>query len=134
MSFFTSPAGRVTAAVGLLVLSNVFMNLAWYGHLAWFKHKPATFATLALAVLVSWLLALPEYCLQVPANRVGHTTYGGPLSAAQLKVIQEAITLTVFTGVAVFVLKEKLRSTDAVAFVLVLAGVAVSVWGRGGGK
>jgi len=110
------------------------MNLAWYGHLAWFKHKPATFATLALAVLVSWLLALPEYCLQVPANRVGHTTYGGPLSAAQLKVIQEAITLTVFTGVAVFVLKEKLRPTDAVAFVLVLAGVAVSVWGRGGGK
>ncbi|HYF14983.1 MAG TPA: DMT family protein [Phycisphaerales bacterium] len=134
MSFFASPAGRVTTAVGLLVLSNVFMNLAWYGHLAWFKHKPATFATLALAVLVSWLLALPEYCLQVPANRVGHTTYGGPLSAAQLKVIQEAITLTVFTGVAVFVLKEKLRPTDAVAFVLVLAGVAVSVWGRGGGK
>lgn len=123
---------RALACVGLLILSNVFMNLAWYGHLKWFKdHKLGlTFAALALPILVSWLLALPEYMLQVPANRLGHTNFGGPFGAPQLKVIQEAITLVVFTVISYVVLKEKLRATDALAFVLVFAGVAVSVWGR----
>lgn len=123
---------RALTCVCLLILSNVFMNLAWYGHLKWFKdHKLGlTFAALALPILVSWLLALPEYMLQVPANRLGHTNFGGPFSAPQLKVIQEAITLVVFTVISYVVLKEKLRVTDALAFVLVFAGVAVSVWGR----
>ena len=127
---------RALACVGLLILSNVFMNLAWYGHLKWFKdHKLGlTFAALALPILVSWLLALPEYMLQVPANRLGHTNFGGPFAAPQLKVIQEAITLVVFTGISFFVLKEKLRWTDAAAFVLIFAGVAVSMLGRSAAK
>jgi uncharacterized protein (DUF486 family) len=123
---------RALACVGLLILSNVFMNLAWYGHLKWFKdHKLGlTFAALALPILVSWLLALPEYMLQVPANRLGHTHFGGPFSAPQLKVMQEAITLVVFTGIAIFVLKEKLRWTDGVAMALIMLAVGISMWGR----
>ena len=121
--------------IALLICSNVFMNLAWYGHLKWFKdHKPGTgvltFSALALPILVSWLLALPEYCLQVPANRIGHQNFGGPFTAPQLKIIQEAVTLVVFTLIAFFVLHEKPRWTDGVAMLMVLGAVAVSVLGR----
>jgi uncharacterized protein (DUF486 family) len=128
---------RTLACIGLLVLSNVFMNLAWYGHLKWFPHKagvPMTWLAVAGVILFSWMLALPEYALQVPANRLGHMDHGGTLTAPQLKVIQEAITLVVFTGISFFVLKEKLRWTDAAAFVLIFAGVAVSMLGRGAAK
>lgn len=125
----TFPWSRALGCIGLLVLSNIFMNLAWYGHLAWFKHKGATLGVLALVVLVAWLIALPEYILQVPANRLGHHNYGGPFAAPQLKVIQEAVTLVVFTVITILVLKEKPRWTDYAAFVLVFAGVAVSSWG-----
>ncbi|MCC6951668.1 MAG: DMT family protein [Phycisphaerales bacterium] len=114
---------RALSAIALLVLSNVFMTFAWYGHLK-FKAWP-----LALAIGVSWLIALPEYCLQVPANRAGHVAFGGPFTAPQLKVIQEAITLVVFTVFTLVVLKEKPRMSDVIAFALVFAGVAVSVLG-----
>jgi len=116
---------RVLATVLLLCCSNIFMTWAWYGHLkkvGW---------TIPVAILVSWLIALPEYMLQVPANRVGHTTFGGPFSAAQLKVLQEAITLTVFIVFAMLVLKEKPRVNEMIAFVLIFAGVAVAMLGRG---
>ena len=116
---------RVLATVLLLCCSNIFMTWAWYGHLkkvGW---------TIPIAILVSWLIALPEYMLQVPANRVGHTTFGGPFSAAQLKVLQEAITLTVFIVFAMLVLKEKPRVNELIAFVLIFAGVAVAMLGRG---
>ena len=119
-----SPLVRILSAVGLLVASNTFMTFAWYFHL----NKKGW--TLAVAIGISWLIALPEYILQVPANRIGHVNFGGPLSAAQLKIIQEAITLVVFTFFAMWILKEKLRSTDLIAFGLVFAGVAVSVLGR----
>jgi len=115
---------RIFASVGLLVASNVFMTTAWYWHL---KHRGWS---LWVAIGLSWLIALPEYCLQVPANRIGHINFGGPLSAPQLKIIQEAVTLVVFSLFAVFVLRERLRWTDLLAFALVFAGVAVSVWGH----
>lgn len=97
----------------LLVLSNVFMTVAWYGHL---KFKGAS---IWAAILVSWLIALPEYALQVPANRWGH----GQFSAFQLKIIQEIVTLIVFTIFAVSVLKEPIRWNYAVAFLFILGAV-----------
>lgn len=110
--------------VALLVGSNVFMTFAWYYHL---KHRAWP---LVMAIVVSWLIALPEYVLQVPANRLGHIGQGGPFTAPQLKIIQEAITLTVFGVFAAVVLKEKLRWNDGVAFGLILAAVVVSMLGR----
>jgi uncharacterized protein (DUF486 family) len=97
--------------IGLLLVSNVFMTIAWYGHLR-FKDSP-----LWLAILASWGIAFVEYCFQVPANRLGH----GQFSAAQLKTIQEVITLVVFAGFSVVYLKEPLRWNYLVAFVLLVA-------------
>lgn len=115
---------RAIGTIVLLLLSNVFMTWAWYGHL-----KKAAWS-IPVAVLISWLIALPEYALQVPANRLGHFQHGGPFTAPQLKVLQEAITLVVFAGFSTLVLKERLRVTDAVAFALIFAGVAVAMLGR----
>jgi uncharacterized protein (DUF486 family) len=115
---------KVIVTVALLVGSNVFMTFAWYYHL---KHRAWP---LVMAIVVSWLIALPEYVLQVPANRLGHIGQGGPFTAPQLKIIQEAITLTVFGVFAAVVLKEKLRWNDGVAFGLILAAVVVSMLGR----
>jgi len=100
----------------LLVASNVFMTLAWYGHL---KFKQAD---LWKVVLLSWLLAFFEYCLQVPANRWGH----GLFTASQLKILQEAITLTVFVAFAKLYLNELPRWNEAVAIGLVFLAVAVA--------
>lgn len=115
---------RAVATVGLLLASNVFMTWAWYGHLK------KTSWTIPVAIAVSWMIALPEYVLQVPANRLGHTSLGGPFSAAQLKVIQEAITLVVFIGFAMVVLRERPRVNEYIAFALVFAGVAIAMLGR----
>lgn len=79
---------------------------------------------------MSWLIALPEYILQVPANRVGHVDHGGPFSLPQLKILQEAITLAVFTAFTIFIAKEKPRAADGIAMALVFAGVMVSMLGR----
>jgi uncharacterized protein (DUF486 family) len=98
-----------------LSASNVFMTIAWYGHLR-FKEYP-----LAVVVLASWGIALVEYCLAVPANRYGHAVY----SAAQLKTIQEVITLLVFAGFSVLVLKEPLGWNHAAGFSLIATGVGV---------
>jgi uncharacterized protein len=104
-----SPA---VAPVILLALSNVFMTFAWYGHL---KYKTSP---LWIVILASWAIALFEYCLAVPANRIGHGTY----SAAELKTIQEVITLTVFAGFSVLFLKEPLTINHAIGFALIIAG------------
>jgi uncharacterized protein (DUF486 family) len=117
---------RALLSVGLLFTSNLFMTTAWYWHL---KHSGWT---LFMAIAISWLIALPEYCLQVPANRVGHMNFGGPFSAAQLKVIQEALTLVVFSVFSILVLKERLRWNDALAFGLIFAAVVVSMINWGG--
>lgn len=105
----------------LLSASNVFMTLAWYGHLR-FKEHP-----LFVVILVSWAIAFVEYCLAVPANRYGHAVY----SAAQLKTMQEVITLIVFAVFSVLVLKEPIGWTHALGFTLIAAGAAVMFLGRG---
>ncbi|MCC5822114.1 MAG: DMT family protein [Planctomycetes bacterium] len=108
----------------LLIGSNCFMTWAWYGHLK------KTGWTIPVAIGISWLIAFPEYLLQVPANRIGHYSQGGPFTAAQLKVLQEAITMTVFIVFAIVVLKERPRWNEGVAFVLIFAGVLVAMMGR----
>ncbi len=108
-------------AILMLVCSNAFMTLAWYGHIV-FKSKLEKFGIAAI-VLLSWGIALFEYCFQVPANRLGSAQYGGPFSLWELKVIQEVITLVVFTIFTVFFMKsETLRWNHLAGFVcLVLA-------------
>lgn len=96
----------------LLSLSNVFMTFAWYGHLK-FKSAP-----LVLVVLISWLIALFEYCLAVPANRIGHGIY----SAAQLKTIQEVITLGIFAAFSVFYLGETMGLKHLIGFGFIALG------------
>ena len=97
----------------LLTISNIFMTFAWYGHL---KYKNAP---LLAVILISWSIAFFEYCFQVPANRIGH----GLFTAAQLKTIQEVITLVVFCAFSVFYLKEELRWNYLVGFGLIVAAV-----------
>ncbi len=80
----------------LLIASNVFMTLAWYGHLKFSEHKKLATIGLFGVILISWGFAFFEYCLQVPANRLGFKEHGGPFSLLELKVIQEVITLIVF--------------------------------------
>ena len=98
--------------VTLLALSNVFMTFAWYGHLK-FKSAP-----LIIAVAGSWAIAFFEYCLAVPANRLGSAYY----STAQLKTMQEVITLIVFVGFSVFWLKESVTINQLIGFALIAAG------------
>lgn len=101
MSFLNAIPASIQA-LGLLVLSNLFMTFAWYGHLKHLATSPWY-----VAALVSWVIALAEYLLQVPANRIGYLDAG--LTVAQLKIIQEVITLTVFVPFAVIFLNEPLR-------------------------
>jgi uncharacterized protein (DUF486 family) len=98
--------------IPLLVGSNLFMTLAWYGHLR-FKEVP-----LAGVIVASWLIAFVEYCMAVPANRWGSAVY----TAAQLKTIQEVITLVVFAGFSVLYLKEPMTWNHAIGFALIAAG------------
>ena len=100
------------APIVLLSLSNVFMTVAWYGHL---KFKGAALITV---IVVSWGIAFFEYCLAVPANRIGHEVY----SAAQLKTLQEVITLTVFVGFSVFYLKESVSLNTLIGFAFIAVG------------
>jgi uncharacterized protein (DUF486 family) len=97
----------------LLLASNVFMTFAWYGHL---KYKEVA---LWKVIVASWIIAFFEYCLQVPANRMGHGTF----SASQLKVIQEVITLIVFAAFSVWYLKESFTWNYAVSFLFILGAV-----------
>ena len=103
------------APVALLIVSNLFMTAAWYGQ---FK-----FPSVALAptILVSWGIAFIEYCLAIPANKLGHTVY----SAAELKTLQEVITLIVFAAFSVFVLKEALTWRHVAGFALIALGAGV---------
>jgi uncharacterized protein (DUF486 family) len=110
--------------VCLLVLSNAFMTLAWYGHLKFAEWKWfAKFGMVAI-VLVSWGIALFEYALQVPANRIGFKGNGGPFTLFQLKVIQEVISLSVFTVFALLFFKtETFRANHILAFVFLILAV-----------
>ncbi len=104
--------------ITLLMISNIFMSFAWYGHLK-FKSR-----ALWLVILVSWGIAFFEYCFQVPANRIGHSI----LSAPQLKVLQEAITFVVFATFSWFYLREKPTIYDYGAFFLIFLAVGVSLF------
>ena len=106
----------------LLICSNAFMTLAWYGHIV-FRSKLEKFGMAAI-VLLSWGIALFEYCFQVPANRLGSAQYGGPFSLWELKVIQEVITLVGFTIFTVaFMKSETLRWNHLAGFVCLVAAV-----------
>jgi len=98
----------------LLALSNVFMTFAWYGHLKYFHDKP-----LWVTILIAWGIAFFEYCLMVPANRLGY----GRFTGYELKIIQEVITLTVFVGFAWLVLGEKLKWNYAISLLCLAAAV-----------
>ncbi len=100
-------------AIILLIISNIFMTFAWYGHLR-FKST-----ALPIVIIVSWLIALVEYCFQVPANRIGSKYF----SVTQLKIIQEVITLTVFAVFSVLYLKENFRWNYLVSFLFMLGAV-----------
>jgi uncharacterized protein len=99
----------------LLTLSNVFMTFAWYGHLK-YRHAP-----LLKVIIASWFIAFAEYCFQVPANRIGSYEF----TTAQLKTIQEVITLSVFSVFSVLYLKEQLRWNYLVGFAMIIAAVFV---------
>lgn len=111
--------------IGLLVISNIFMTFAWYGHLKLQDMKIFTSNTpLYIVILVSWGIALLEYSCQVPANRIGFQGNGGPFSLMQLKVIQEAITLVIFTlFTVVFFRGEPLHWNHLAAFVCLILAV-----------
>ena len=110
MTSVASPS--VFAPILLLLASNVFMTFAWYGHL---NHKQSP---LWIAILVSWGIAFFEYCLAVPANRIGHGAY----TVAELKTIQEVITLTVFAGFSIWYLKEPMTINHLIGFALIAGG------------
>jgi uncharacterized protein (DUF486 family) len=117
VGWLVPPATRPIMTILLLICSNVFMTIAWYGHLK-YGHDWAMWK----AILISWLIAFIEYCLAVPANRLGFGAYTG----FQLKILQEAITLTVFLVFALTFLKEKMAWNYALSFVLLMAAVAVA--------
>ncbi|MBS1985486.1 MAG: DMT family protein [Bdellovibrionales bacterium] len=108
---------RILSTVGLLIGSNLFMTYAWYGHL---RGVPRA---LWLVILTSWGVAFFEYCLQVPANRIGHAYFSAP----QLKVLQEVITFGVFAVFSYFYLREKPAWQDNVAFALIICAAALSL-------
>lgn len=110
-----APLTAYLLPVLLLLVSNIFMTFAWYGHL---KYKTTP---LVLVIAVSWLIALPEYIAQVPANRLGHTVY----SAVQLKTLQEIITLTVFVAFSILYLGESIRWNHLAGFALIVAAAVL---------
>ena len=110
--------------VGLLVISNAFMTLAWYGHLKFKEFRWFSTLPLVVVILISWGIALFEYFFQVPANRLGFRENGGPFSLVQLKVIQEVVTLVVFTLFSVMAFKnETFKWNHLLAFVLLVVAV-----------
>lgn len=110
--------------IGLLILSNIFMTLAWYGHLKFKELKWFENLGLVAIILISWGLALFEYFFQVPANKIGYKENGGPFSLLQLKVIQEVITLIVFVIFSMLFFKnEQFRWNHAIGFLFLILAV-----------
>lgn len=108
----------------MLVVSNVFMTFAWYGNLKLEEMKITTDWPLILIILASWGVALLEYLVMIPANRIGFNEHGGPFNLMQLKVIQEVISLTVFTIIAMLIFKgQPLRWNHLVAFICMVGAV-----------
>lgn len=115
---------RAFLTIGLLVLSNTFMIIAWYGHLKFSELKWFSKLGLISIILISWGIALFEYMFQVPANRIGFKANGGPFTLIQLKVIQEVITLVVFAVFTLIVFKtETFKINHIISFVLLVLAV-----------
>jgi|SRR5574344_10958 uncharacterized protein len=116
--------GKGLLTIILLVISNSFMTLAWYGHLRFHTEKFLPKWGIFGIIIISWLIAFFEYCFQVPANRIGFKEMGGPFNLVQLKVIQEVITLLIFVVFsALFFKTESLRMNHLIAFVFLILAV-----------
>lgn len=112
------------STISLLILSNVFMTLAWYGHLRFKDYPWFEKLGLPMIILISWGIALLEYCFQVPANRIGFQGNGGPFNLWQLKVIQEVITLVIFSLFTMLVFRtETFKWNHAVGFAFLVLAV-----------
>ncbi len=110
----------------LLIISNLFMTFAWYGHLQFQKITWLKGLGLVGIILISWFIAFFEYLFQVPANRIGHVSHGGPFNMFELKTIQEAISLVVFVLVNIFVFKEgNLQWNHVLGFALIVLAVFI---------
>jgi len=115
---------KTISTIILLVLSNTFMTIAWYGHLKFKEMKWFAGLCLISIVLISWGIALFEYFFQIPANRIGYRGNGGPFSLVELKVIQEVITLIVFMGFTMIAFKsETIRTNHVIAFFFLILAV-----------
>ena len=115
---------KAILTIGLLVVSNTFMTLAWYGHLKFAQWDKFSKLGLISIVLISWGIALFEYMFQVPANKIGFKENGGPFSLMQLKVIQEVITLIIFAVFTILFFKtETFRFNHLIAFVFLVLAV-----------
>ena len=121
------PKGLIS--ILLLVVSNVFMTFAWYGNLKLEQMNVTKDWPLILIILISWGVALLEYLVMIPANRIGSAVTGGPFTLMQLKIIQECISLTVFTVIVATVFKgEPIRWNNIVSFVFILLAVVFAFW------
>lgn len=115
---------KIFFTIGMLILSNTFMTLAWYGHLKFKEFKWFSTLPLIAVILISWGIALFEYFFQVPANRLGFRENGGPFTLVQLKVIQEVITLVVFTVFTMLAFKnETFKWNHFLAFIFLILAV-----------
>jgi len=115
---------KAMLTIGLLILSNIFMTFAWYGHLKFKQMNWSNNLGLVSIIFISWGIALLEYSFQIPANRIGFAENGGPFNLWQLKVIQEAITLIVFTAFTLIFFKhETLRLNHLIGFVFLILAV-----------
>ncbi len=115
---------KVFLTIGLLTLSNTFMTIAWYGHLKFAEWKWFNKLGLITIILISWGIALFEYLFQVPANKIGYNGNGGPFSLVQLKVIQEVITLVIFSLFTIFIFKNQvIKWNHIIAFVFIILAV-----------
>jgi uncharacterized protein (DUF486 family) len=115
---------KIITTLGFLLLSNTFMTIAWYGHLKFREMKWFSTLPLIVVILLSWGIALFEYFFQVPANRIGYIEYGGPFTLVQLKVIQEVITLAVFSVFTLLVFKnETFRLNHLIGFIFLILAV-----------
>jgi uncharacterized protein len=115
---------KALLTIGLLVLSNTFMTIAWYGHLKFKQMSWFSSLSLISIIFISWGIALFEYSLMVPANRIGYADNGGPFNLLQLKVIQEVITLVVFTIFTLIVFKnENFKINHIIGFCFLILAV-----------
>ena len=122
---------KAVYTIALLIGSNIFMNLAWYGHLRFKDISRLKETGLFTVILISWGLAFFEYCLQVPANRIGFTGQGGPFNLMQLKIIQEVITLVVFVLFSMLIFpSESLRWNHLAAFACLILAVYFVFYGK----